>query len=266
MPEVRRIVTPRPAALAALAVLLTVPGALSGCGRARSAAPAAPPPAPKPAVTRPAAPADGPVRLGGAPAYAALARTDVSVRSKPGGSLVALFPQELGWHTTTSFLVHQARRVGGTLWYQVQLPRRPNGATGWIRADQARLVPLAWRVDVSLSRHQATLFHNGQPVRSFPVAVGQPATPTPTGSFYVMLKLHPPQISWVYGAYALGLAAWSNVLDQFGTGDGEIALHGTANTADLGRDVSHGCVRFDNQAITYLAGVLPIGTPVTIHP
>jgi lipoprotein-anchoring transpeptidase ErfK/SrfK len=256
--------------LAGLVALLAVPAALSACGRpggrAAPAAAAAAGAATAPAATKPVAPADGPVRLGAATAYVALARTDVAVRSKPGGgALVGLFPQELGWHTTTAFLVRQARRVGGRLWYQVQLPRRPNGATGWIRADQTRLAPLTWRVDVSLSRHEASVFHNGQRVRSFPVAIGQPATPTPTGSFYVLFKLHPPQISRVYGAYALGLAAWSNVLDQFGTGDGQIALHGTASTADLGRDVSHGCVRLDNQAITYLAGVLPIGTPVTIH-
>jgi lipoprotein-anchoring transpeptidase ErfK/SrfK len=256
----------RSAVLAGLAVLLALAAALAGCGRSAPAQPAPAAAAPAPVATNPASSVDGPVSLGAAPAYVALARTDVTVRSKPGGgALVGLFPQQLGWKTTTSFLVHQARRVGGKLWYQVQLPRRPNETTGWVRADQTRLAPLSWRVDVSLARHQASLYHNDQLVRAFPVASGAPGTPTPTGSFYVLFKLHPPQISRVYGAFALGLAAWSNVLDQFGTGDGQIALHGTANTWELGHDVSHGCVRLDNQAITYLAGVLPIGTPVTVR-
>jgi lipoprotein-anchoring transpeptidase ErfK/SrfK len=55
------------------------------------------------------------------------------------------------------------------------------------------------------------------------------------------------------------------VLEQFGTGDGQIALHGTADPTDLGNQVSNGCLRLDNQAITTLAGTLPLGTPVTIR-
>jgi lipoprotein-anchoring transpeptidase ErfK/SrfK len=97
------------------------------------------------------------------------------------------------------------------------------------------------------------------------VAVGAPDTPTPTGEFYVTVHLRPPQISPIYGAWALGLSAYSDVLDQFGTGDGQIALHGWSNLADLGQAVSHGCVRLDNQAISSLAQALPIGSPVTIR-
>jgi lipoprotein-anchoring transpeptidase ErfK/SrfK len=91
------------------------------------------------------------------------------------------------------------------------------------------------------------------------------ATPTPTGRFYITVKLRPPQISTVYGAWALGLSGYSDVLEQFGTGDGQIALHGTSDPADLGREVSNGCVRMDNAAITSLAETLPLGTPVTIR-
>ena len=57
----------------------------------------------------------------------------------------------------------------------------------------------------------------------------------------------------MYGAWALGLSGYSDVLDHFGTGDGQIALHGTANPDNLGTAVSHGCVRVDNAVITRLA-------------
>jgi lipoprotein-anchoring transpeptidase ErfK/SrfK len=88
-------------------------------------------------------------------------------------------------------------------------------------------------VDLSARRH--TLYDGADAVRTFPVAVGQPGTPTPTGRFFVTVRLRPPQISAVYGAWALGLSAYSEVLDQFGTGDGQIALHGTANTFNSAR-------------------------------
>jgi lipoprotein-anchoring transpeptidase ErfK/SrfK len=98
------------------------------------------------------------------------------------------------------------------------------------------------------------------------VGIGRAFTPTPTGRFFVTVKLRPPQVSAVYGAWALGLSGYSEVLEQFGAGDGQIALHGTNNPgADLGREVSDGCVRLDNQAITTLAETLPLGTPVTVR-
>jgi lipoprotein-anchoring transpeptidase ErfK/SrfK len=97
------------------------------------------------------------------------------------------------------------------------------------------------------------------------VGIGRSFTPTPTGRFFVTVKLRPPQISAVYGAWALGLSGYSEVLEQFGAGDGQIALHGTADPGDLGKQVSNGCVRVDNQAITALARTLPLGTPVVIR-
>jgi lipoprotein-anchoring transpeptidase ErfK/SrfK len=150
-------------------------------------------------------------------------------------------------------------------WVRVLLPKRPNGATGWIRRSQVRLVPLERRVEVDLSARRLTMYEHGRAVRRWQVAVGRPSKPTPTGQFYVTVKLRPPQISPVYGAWALALSGFSNVLDQFGTGDGQIALHGTSNTAEIGQAVSHGCVRLDNRAITTLAELLPLGTPVTIR-
>jgi lipoprotein-anchoring transpeptidase ErfK/SrfK len=68
----------------------------------------------------------------------------------------------------------------------------------------------------------------------------------------------------VYGAWALGLSAYSQVLSQFGTGDGQIALHGTSNLANLGHQVSNGCVRLDNDSISILATLLEPGSPVDI--
>jgi lipoprotein-anchoring transpeptidase ErfK/SrfK len=82
----------------------------------------------------------------------------------------------------------------------------------------------------------------------------------------VTVKLRPPQIrADAYGAWALGLSGYSEVHQTFGTGDGQIALHGTYNPASLGLPVSNGCVRMDNEMITLLAETLPLGTPVTIR-
>ncbi|HZD69616.1 MAG TPA: L,D-transpeptidase [Actinomycetes bacterium] len=251
---------PRLIAPACLAVLL-----VAGCSK-RSATPADPA-APGAAVPTPVAPTTtAPPSLGDAPAYAALARGDtVIVRAQPGaGKPADLIPPKLVWGTPTPFLVREVRRVGGDLWYRVMLPKRPNESSGWVRGDQVRTVPRQYRAKVDLSERRLSLYQGDQLVRTFPVGIGRPSTPTPAGRFFVTVRLRPPQVSTVYGAWALGLSGYSRVLAQFGTGDGQIALHGTSNPANLGHQVSNGCVRLDNAAVSMLAKLLEPGSPVDI--
>jgi lipoprotein-anchoring transpeptidase ErfK/SrfK len=199
--------------------------------------------------------------------FAALATTDVTVWAAPANrAVVALFPARQRAGVPTAFLVEQRRDQAGRRWFKVLMPRRPNESTGWVREDQVRLVPLGHRVEVDLSERRLSLFEGGTLVRRLRVGIGRSGTPTPTGRFYVTIKLRPPEISSVYGAWALGLSGYSNVHEQFGTGNGQIALHGTNDPGgDLGRAVSNGCVRLDNGSITALARLLPLGTPVTIR-
>jgi lipoprotein-anchoring transpeptidase ErfK/SrfK len=248
------------------AVLLAVVVAVAGCGGSEPARRAAVPSST--AAPAPTSPLPSRVDLGDAPAYVALAAIDVTVFDRPGGGgVLAVFPAKLPWGSPMPFLVRQAHRDdAGVMWLDVSLPRRPNGSSGWIRGDQVRLRPVAYKVVVDLSSRTAQLLRDGRTERSWPVGVGQDNTPTPTGRFYVTVKLRPPQISRVYGAWALGLSGYSDVLEQFGTGDGQIALHGTDDLGDLGQEVSNGCVRMTNEIITSLANTLPLGTPVTIQP
>jgi lipoprotein-anchoring transpeptidase ErfK/SrfK len=261
----------RPAAVpATLAALLATVVALAGCGGPNSdaAQPAATQTSAAAAPSTRPAPKAGKVQLGDAPAYVALAVKDVTVLSRPrsSGDVVAVFPANLPWGSPTPFLITEARRTAaGDTWLRVLLPRRPNGSSGWVRREQVRIKPVANAVEVDLSSRTASLLRNHQRVRTWRVAVGKGATPTPTGRFYVTVKLRPPQISAdAYGAWALGLSAYSEVHQTFGTGDGQIALHGTYQPGKLGLPVSNGCVRMDNEMITLLAETLPLGTPVTI--
>jgi lipoprotein-anchoring transpeptidase ErfK/SrfK len=261
----------RPAAVSAvLAAMLAV--FLAGCGGAQDPAPPPlldPSAGPAPATTA-AAPRAGEIKLGDAPAYVALAVKDVTVRNRPGrkGDIVAVFPQALPWGSPTPFLIDQARRTAaGDVWLKVLLPKRPNGSSGWVEREQIRIKPVTHQVVVDLSSRTASLLRGKKQMRSFRVGVGTAGTPTPTGRFYVTVKLRPPQISAdAYGAWALGLSGYSEVHQTFGTGDGQIALHGTYKPWLLGQPVSNGCVRMDNETITLLAETLPLGTPVTIQP
>jgi hypothetical protein len=75
-----------------------------------------------------------------------------------------------------------------------------------------------------------------------------------------------PDPNSVYGPFAYGLSAHSDVLQNFDGGDAEVGVHGNNDASVLGKSVTHGCVRIDNDEITQLSKILPLGTPVDIVP
>ena len=153
------------------------------------------------------------------------------------------------------------------LWIKVALPVRPNGTTGWIRADRVRLQRTRWRVVVDRSRRLATVFRSGRVMRRMRVVVGAPSTPTPLGRFAVYEAIKQANPGGFIGPWALHLTAFSNVLDNYGGGPGRVALHGRSGASlldPLGTARSHGCVRMLNADIRYLARRIGPGTPVRI--
>ena len=65
-------------------------------------------------------------------------------------------------------------------------------------------------------------------------------------------------------ALALSVAAFSDVLQSFDGGPGQIAIHGTNRPDLIGKFVSNGCIRLNNDDITALQPLVPVGTPVQI--
>jgi lipoprotein-anchoring transpeptidase ErfK/SrfK len=151
-------------------------------------------------------------------------------------------------------------------WVQVYLPTRPNSSTGWVKTSDVKVSaqPLEWAVKVDLANYRVTVLRNGVVDFETDAAIGSPEYPTPTGTFYITDPLDlRNQPGTGYGAFALGLSGHSDVLTDFAGGDGQIAIHGTDNPGDIGRAVSHGCVRLENDDILRLS-TLPLGTPVFI--
>jgi hypothetical protein len=149
-------------------------------------------------------------------------------------------------------------------WYRVQLPIRPNGIIGFVRAADVRLAPVRTRIHVDLSERRVTLFRDGMQVLHARAAVGSPGTPTPTGRFYVNQRLVPEDTSGPFGPGAVGISAFSDVLTGWTQG-GPIALHGTNQPASIGRAVSNGCLRLENDVIQRIFDAALAGTPVVIR-
>ncbi|HUO46794.1 MAG TPA: L,D-transpeptidase [Acidimicrobiia bacterium] len=149
-------------------------------------------------------------------------------------------------------------------WVRLALPGRPNGSTGWALISDLEFEIVGHSIKVDLSDRTLALIENGEEVLLAPIAIGSPANPTPTGRFYVtdIVQLADPGSAW--GPYALGISARSDTITEFNGGDGIIGIHGTNRPGTIGKAVSLGCIRLDNELITHLAALVELGTPVVI--
>ena len=151
-------------------------------------------------------------------------------------------------------------------WLKVLLPVRPNGSTGWVRADAVGVVTVDYRIVVELGAHRITAYQGADVLLSEPIGVGTAEAPTPGGLYYLTELFQPAEgPNGPYGPYAYGLSGFSEVLYDFAGGDGQFGIHGTNDPAGLGHDVSHGCIRMSNAGVTRLARILPLGVPVEIR-
>ena len=150
-------------------------------------------------------------------------------------------------------------------WARVLLPGRPNGAEGWVRADEMVAFVVEGKVLIDLSDRTLSYVVGDDEVIATPVGIGSQTNPTPTGQFFVTdsVALADPTSPW--GPHALGLSARSDTVTEFNGGDGIIGIHGTNNPDSIGLALSLGCVRVANDVITRLHEVVAIGTPVEIR-
>lgn len=163
-----------------------------------------------------------------------------------------------------SFLVAStARDARGGAWLKILLPIRPNEAVGWVRMSAVTVQRVRRRIVVDLSERSLRYFRNGRLEQRFSVGIGRAGTPTAVGTFYIWAQVPQASPTGPYGIFALGLSGFSPVLKDW-PGGGRMAIHGTANPADRGQQVSYGCIRVYNPEMASLTR-MPLGTPVVIR-
>lgn len=171
------------------------------------------------------------------------------------------------WGGATQLLVLASERTAGRLWLDVRVQGRPNGNHGWIPADLAQVTTTPYRIEVDRAAKTLRLLNAGRVERTVKVVVGTGSTPTPAGTFAVADRLELKDGKAFLGKWVLPLTGYSDVLQRFDGGNGQIALHGRGGASlkvPVGTAASHGCVRIENAAIGRIARTVPTGTPVAI--
>lgn len=123
---------------------------------------------------------------------------------------------------------------------QIVIPGFPNPNT------------LPYRIEVSVNNRWLRLFKNNVLQKQYPIAVGRMLYDTPVGNFIIINK--EPNPGGPFGTMWMSLSK-----EHYG-------IHGTNDPSSIGHAVSHGCIRMHNHDVEELASIVPIGTPVFIHP
>jgi lipoprotein-anchoring transpeptidase ErfK/SrfK len=103
-------------------------------------------------------------------------------------------------------------------------------------------------------------------VRRFPVAVGRPSTPTPTGRFAITDKLDFIGRSRAYGCCAIALTGHQPHVEPGWRGGDRLAIHGTSLPGTIGRAASFGCLRATDADVRWLVRHAYLGSIVEIRP
>src|SRR5207244_363109 len=93
-------------------------------------------------------------------AYAAVVQHPVRAYRRPGHTPFARFGLQNVNGVNTVFGVTGAVLTGScrATWYRVQLPMRPNGATGYVRARDLWVTRVPTRIEVDVSTRQLSFF------------------------------------------------------------------------------------------------------------
>ncbi|WGS64746.1 L,D-transpeptidase family protein [Marinitoga aeolica] len=116
-------------------------------------------------------------------------------------------------------------------------------------------------ITVDLDKSILNLYYLGKKVLTFPAAVGR-SDATPPGYYRIMYKEKEPALYW-YGEYikpgsiinGVGSRWLQLSVEQYG-------IHGTTKPWEIGKRISHGCIRLLNQDVELLDFLTGIGTEV----
>lgn len=127
------------------------------------------------------------------------------------------------------------------------------------------------RMRIDISERKLYVEEDGEEIRSFNVAVGTDAHPTPRGGFDVSRMIWnprwvPPDSEWAKGEKAREPGDPKNPMGRVKIffREPDYYIHGTNAESSIGTAASHGCVRMLNDEVIELAQLLidRTGTPV----
>lgn len=118
--------------------------------------------------------------------------------------------------------------------------------------NYVRILIAQYRITINISERRLYLIQDNKIFKSYPVAIGKLASPTPKGTFQIVNVAVNP--GGPFGVRWLGLNAPY----------GDYGIHGTNDPSSIGKAISNGCIRMHNKDILDLVKYVWVGTVVKI--
>ena len=128
------------------------------------------------------------------------------------------------------------------------------------------------RLVASIGQRKVRLIRNGKVWKTYPIAVGQAAFPTPTGEYEINDKQvdptwYPPDSPWAAELSSIPAGPGNPLGTRWiGTTAPAIGLHGTYADYSVGTAASHGCMRMHIPDVEELYEQVTIGMKISIRP
>lgn len=117
------------------------------------------------------------------------------------------------------------------------------------------------RIVISIPDRKLALIADGRLVKTYDIAVGAPASPSPAGVFTIANQIEHP--TW-YGPTDVVAPGKANPLGTrwMGLSKKGYGIHGTNAPQSIGRNASHGCIRMRNADVEELFTLVQVGDAV----
>ncbi len=128
------------------------------------------------------------------------------------------------------------------------------------------------RIVVNLGQRKLRLIRDGRVWKTYSIAVGQPAHPTPTGEYEINDKQvdpawYPPDSPWAAELETIPPGPGNPLGTRWiGTTAPAIGIHGTYADSSIGYAASHGCMRMHIPDVEELFEQVQLGMKVSIRP
>ncbi len=167
---------------------------------------------------------------------------------------------ELGYYENEIDSIYDESVLESVKKFQTDFGLSPDGIVGpdtWnaIGLSQEIDFPIpteGYSIEIDLDTKTLELRKFNEILKSYPIAIGKPSTPTPVGDWKIIQKTKNPG-----GPFG---SRWMRINVPWGG----YGIHGTNDPPSIGTAASHGCIRMHNEDVNELYDIVPLGTPVKI--